>query len=283
MDGVLNVLKPAGMTSFDVIACLRRVYGQKKIGHGGTLDPLAAGVLPVFLGRAARLIEYAPIRRKTYEAEFLMGFETDTEDVSGCITARGGVLADRDAWERAAAAFRGPIKQVPSLYSAKQIGGRRAYDLAREGKDVQLPAKDVEIFELCIREVRPPYLRLSVTCSSGTYVRALGRDMGRAAGCPLTMSFLVRTAMGPFAIGEARTLEEIEADPQGALLQDLRVLLSELPALTLSAAEAADFLTGKRLRTAAGDADEAAAYGPQGFLGIAAVRRGVIHPKKVFS
>lgn len=283
MDGVLNVLKPAGMTSFDVIACLRRVYGQKKIGHGGTLDPLAAGVLPVFLGRAARLIEYAPIHRKTYEAEFLMGFETDTEDVSGRITARGGGLADRDAWERAAAAFRGPIRQVPSLYSAKQIGGRRAYDLAREGKDVQLPAKDVEIFELCIREVRPPYLRLFVTCSSGTYVRALGRDMGRAAGCPLTMSFLVRTAMGPFAIGEAKTLEEIEADPQGALLQDLRVLLSELPALTLSAAEAADFLTGKRLRTVADDADEAAAYGPQGFLGIAAVRRGVIHPKKVFS
>ncbi len=283
MDGVLNVLKPAGMTSFDVIACLRRVYGQKKIGHGGTLDPLAAGVLPVFLGRAARLIEYAPIRRKTYEAEFLMGFETDTEDVSGRITARGGVLADRDAWERAAAAFRGPIRQVPSLYSAKQIGGRRAYDLAREGKDVQLPAKDVEIFELCIREVRPPYLRLSVTCSSGTYVRALGRDMGRAAGCPLTMSFLVRTVMGPFAIGEAKTLEEIETDPQGALLKDLRMLLSELPALTLSAAEAADFLAGKRLRTAADDADAAAAYGPQGFLGIAAVRRGVIHPKKVFS
>lgn len=282
MDGVLNVLKPAGMTSFDVIAFLRRVYGQKKIGHGGTLDPLAAGVLPVFLGRAARLIEYAPIHTKTYEAEFLMGFETDTEDVTGKITARGEPLTDIGAWERAAENFRGSVMQVPSAYSAKQIGGRRAYDLAREGKKVALPARPVEISRLCIREIGPPYLRLSVTCSSGTYVRALGRDLGRAAGCPLTMSFLLRTEMGPFRISEAKTLEEIEAAPEAAC-GDLRMILSELPQLTLTAEEAAGFLTGKRLRTRAADAEEAAVCGPQGFLGIAAVRGGVIHPKKVFS
>lgn len=282
MDGVLNVLKPAGMTSFDVIAFLRRVYGQKKIGHGGTLDPLAAGVLPVFLGRAARLIEYAPIHTKTYEAEFLMGFETDTEDVTGKITARGEPLTDIGAWERAAENFRGSVMQVPSAYSAKQIGGRRAYDLAREGKEVALPARPVEISRLCIREIDPPYLRLSVTCSSGTYVRALGRDIGRAAGCPLTMSFLLRTEMGPFRISEAKTLEEIEAAPEAAC-GDLRMILSELPQLTLTAEEAAGFLTGKRLRTRAADAEEAAVCGPQGFLGIAAVRGGVIHPKKVFS
>lgn len=282
MDGVLNVLKPAGMTSFDVIAFLRRVYGQKKIGHGGTLDPLAAGVLPVFLGRAARLIEYAPIHTKTYEAEFLMGFETDTEDVTGKITARGEPLTDIGAWERAAEIFRGSVMQVPSAYSAKQIGGRRAYDLAREGKEVALPARPVEISRLCIREIDPPYLRLSVTCSSGTYVRALGRDLGRAAGSPLTMSFLLRTEMGPFRISEAKTLEEIEAAPEAAC-GDLRMILSELPQLTLTAEEAAGFLTGKRLRTRAADAEEAAVCGPQGFLGIAAVRGGVIHPKKVFS
>lgn len=282
MDGVLNVLKPAGMTSFDVIAFLRRVYGQKKIGHGGTLDPLAAGVLPVFLGRAARLIEYAPIHTKTYEAEFLMGFETDTEDVTGKITARGEPLTDIGAWERAAEIFRGSVMQVPSAYSAKQIGGRRAYDLAREGKEVALPARPVEISRLCIREIDPPYLRLSVTCSSGTYVRALGRDLGRAAGCPLTMSFLLRTEMGPFRISEAKTLEEIEAAPEAAC-GDFRMILSELPQLTLTAEEAAGFLTGKRLRTRAADAEEAAVCGPQGFLGIAAVRGGVIHPKKVFS
>lgn len=283
MDGVLNVLKPAGMTSFDVIACLRRIYGQKKIGHGGTLDPLAAGVLPVFLGRAARLIEYAPIHRKTYEAEFLLGLGTDTEDVSGHILNRGPVLADRARWDDIAKQFTGHIRQVPSAFSAKQIGGRRAYDLARAGQEVKLAPKDVTIFDLTIREVKPPYLRLSVTCSSGTYVRALGRDMGQAAGCPLTMSFLVRTAMGPFSIGEAKTLEEIEADPEGALMKDLRVLLSALTSVELESGGAADFLQGKRLRTALADAEEAAVYGPQGFLGIAAIRRGVIHPKKVFS
>ncbi len=283
MDGVLNVLKPAGMTSFDVIACLRRIYGQKKIGHGGTLDPLAAGVLPVFLGRAARLIEYAPIHRKTYEAEFLMGLGTDTEDVSGHILHRGPVLADRARWDDIAKQFTGHIRQVPSAFSAKQIGGRRAYDLARAGQEVKLTPKDVTIFDLTIREVKPPYLRLSVTCSSGTYVRALGRDMGQAAGCPLTMSFLVRTAMGPFSIGEAKTLEEIEADPAGVLMKDLRVLLSSLTSVELESGGAADFLQGKRLRTALADAEEAAVYGPQGFLGIAAIWRGVIHPKKVFS
>lgn len=171
--------------------------------------------------------------------------------------------------------------QVPSAYSAKQIGGRRAYDLAREGKEVALPARPVEISRLCIREIDPPYLRLSVTCSSGTYVRALGRDLGRAAGCPLTMSFLLRTEMGPFRISEAKTLEEIEATPEAAC-GDLRMILSELPQLTLTAEEAAGFLTGKRLRTRAADAEEAAVCGPQGFLGIAAVRGGVIHPKKYF-
>ena len=263
MDGVLNVLKPAGMTSFDVIACLRRIYGQKKIGHGGTLDPLAAGVLPVFLGRAARLIEYAPIHRKTYEAEFLMGLGTDTEDVSGHILHRGPVLADRARWDDIAKQFTGHIRQVPSAFSAKQIGGRRAYDLARAGQEVKLEPKDVTIFDLTIREMKPPYLRLSVTCSSGTYVRALGRDMGQAAGCPLTM--------------------EIEADPAGVLMKDLRVLLSALTSVELESGGAADFLQGKRLRTALADAEEAAVYGPQGFLGIAAIRRGVIHPKKVFS
>lgn len=283
MDGVLNVLKPAGMTSFDVIACLRRVYGQKKIGHGGTLDPIAAGVLPVFLGRAARLIEYAPLHRKTYEAEFLMGIATDTEDATGHVIGEGAPLGDWSAWERAVAPFRGRIQQVPSAFSAKQIGGRRAYDIARAGGEVAIPAKAVDIYELCIREVNPPWLRLSVTCSSGTYVRALGRDLGRAAGCPLTMSFLLRTAMGPFVIGEAKTLEEIEADPKGALMQDIRPLLAHLPAAELDERDACAFLQGKRIAAPCKDTETAAVYGPQGFLGIAAVRGGVVHPKKVFS
>lgn len=282
MDGVLNVLKPAGMTSFDVIAFLRRVYGQKKIGHGGTLDPMAAGVLPVFLGRAARLIEYAPIHTKTYEAEFLMGLATDTEDATGTVIERGMPIADPAVWEAAAAKFRGHIAQVPSMYSAKQVNGRRAYDLAREGKTVELPPKWVDITRLDIVEVRPPYLRLSVTCSSGTYIRALGRDMGKAVGCPLTMSFLLRSQMGPFTLDQAKTLEEIEADPEH-VCGSIRDVLTDLPCVELSEAKGQDFRQGKRLVIGGGDLSQAAVYAGEDFLGIGYVTRGVLHPKKVFN
>ncbi len=283
MDGVLNVLKPAGMTSFDVIARLRRIYGQKKIGHGGTLDPMAAGVLPVFLGRATRLIEYAPIHRKTYEAEFLMGIATDTEDATGTVVERGEVPQDTTIWEQVAPAFRGDILQRPSSYSAIKVNGERAYKLAREGNAVELPARPVTIFNLIIREVAPPILRLSVTCSAGTYIRALGRDMGKAAGTPLTMSFLLRSQMGPFAVEDAKTLEEIEADPAGALMTDIRPILTALPQVELPKDKTKDFLQGKRLRVGGKDKEAAAVFSGTEFLGIGAVVRGILHPKKVFN
>ncbi len=283
MDGVLNVLKPAGMTSFDVIARLRRIYGQKKIGHGGTLDPMAAGVLPVFLGRATRLIEYAPIHQKTYEAEFLMGFRTDTEDATGEVVEIGPVPTDTSIWEKAAEQFRGEILQRPSSYSAIKVNGERAYKLAREGKAVELPARPVTIYDLTIRDIEPPKIRLSVTCSAGTYIRALGRDLGEAAGCPLTMSFLLRSHMGPFSVADAKTLEEIEAQPETSLMTDIRPILSALPSISLSEKEGADFLQGKRLRTRQSPVDVAAVFTGTRFLGTASVERGVIHPKKVFN
>lgn len=283
MDGVINVLKPAGITSFAVIAKLRRIYGQKKIGHGGTLDPMAAGVLPVFLGRATRLIEYAPIHQKTYEAEFIMGFSTDTEDATGEVIETGALPSDMGIWETAASKFRGDILQRPSSYSAIKVNGERAYKLAREGKAVELPARPVTIYDLTIRTIEPPKIRLSVTCSAGTYIRALGRDLGIAAGCPLTMSFLLRSQMGPFSVKDAWTLEEIEENPEGALMKDLRPILSALPMLSLSDKEAADFLQGKRLRTRAAACEAAAVFAGSRFLGTASVSRGVIHPKKVFN
>ena len=283
MDGVLNVLKPAGMTSFDVIARLRRIYGQKKIGHGGTLDPMAAGVLPVFLGRATRLIEYAPIHRKTYEAEFLMGLSTDTEDATGTVTGTCEVPGDTSVWEKAAEGFRGDILQRPSSYSAIKVNGERAYKLAREGNAVELPARPVTIYNLTIREITPPVIRISVTCSAGTYIRALGRDMGKAAGTLLTMSFLLRTQMGPFVIDESKTLEEIEADPEGALMTDIRPILSALPQVELSCEKAADFLQGKRLRVGGKDKEAVAVFEGTRFLGTGALTRGILHPKKVFN
>lgn len=283
MDGVINVYKPKGFTSFDVIAKLRRIYHQKKIGHGGTLDPMAEGVLPVFLGRAARLIEYAPIHRKSYEAEFTMGISTDTEDMTGTVLERGPVPEDLSVFEKAAEKFRGHILQVPSAYSAKKINGERAYKLAREGKEVHLPPRPVTIYKLEIVEIKVPHIRLSVTCSAGTYIRALGRDLGKEAGCLLTMDKLVRTEMGPFSLKEARSLEEIEDNSEGALLTDLHPLLSALPQLEISEEKAADFLQGKRLRTKGEDLERAAVFSGERFLGIASVSGNIIHPKKVFN
>lgn len=283
MDGVLNVLKPAGMTSFDVIACLRRIYGQKKIGHGGTLDPMAAGVLPVFLGRSARLIEYAPIHRKTYEAEFVMGLATDTEDMTGRIIKTGKVCSDISLWERVASKFTGIIEQIPSSYSAIMVDGKRAYQLARNGKQVILPSRKVEVYHLQIREIQSPYIRLSVTCSAGTYVRALGRDLGNKMGVPLAMSFLLRTKMGVISIGQAKTLEEIERNPKDCLMTDISLLLSNLENVSLSEDAAKDFLQGKRLRTALPDMEVTAVFQGERFLGTAFIENGVLHPKKVFS
>jgi tRNA pseudouridine55 synthase len=284
MDGILNVLKPAGMTSFDVIAFLRRVYHQKKIGHGGTLDPMAAGVLPVFLGKATRLIEYAPIHQKTYVGEFLMGFSTDTEDVTGTITKRSPVITDTDVWKKACESFVGDIMQVPSSYSAIRIRGKRAYDLAREGEKVEIPARPVHIYSLDVLEINPPSLRIRVTCSSGTYIRALGRDIGEKAGCPLTMSFLLRTDMGPFSIEKAHTLEEIEKAPETSIVEDLRPILKGMAECVLSESQSAGFLQGMRIVTRLPDAPQTAVYSQTGrFLGIGEMIKGVLHPRKVFN
>lgn len=282
MDGIINVRKPKGWTSFDVVAKLRKIYGQKKIGHGGTLDPLAEGVLPVFLGRATRLIEYAPLHRKSYEAKFLMGVSTDTEDMTGTVLDRSPVEEDRAVWEKVAEKFRGDILQVPSAYSAVKVNGERAYKLAREGKEVALKARPVTIFDLQITEYAPPYISLSVTCSKGTYIRALGRDLGKEAGCFLSMEALVRTAAGPFLLQDSHCMEEIEENPAGCLISDLRPVLAELPQLEVSPARAGDFRTGKRFRVSGNDTESAAVFSGSDFLGIGEVRKGILHPKKVF-
>lgn len=282
MDGILNVLKPAGMTSFDVIAFLRRVYGQKKIGHGGTLDPMAAGVLPVFLGRAARLIEYAPIHRKKYEAEFIMGISTDTEDMTGRVMATSGINSDLADWEKVISRYRGRIKQVPSRYSAIRIHGKRAYKLAREGEEVKLPAREVDIFHLSIREINAPRIYFSVECSAGTYIRALGRDMGKSLGIDMTMSFLLRTAMGPFTIEESKTLEEIEQSPEKSVVHDIRSLLTALDSIELSEENAKGFLQGKRIPVSATAGSVVSVFYKNTFLGIAEIKEKILHPKKVF-
>ena len=199
MFGFLNLNKPAGVTSRDVVNQVQRLVRPEKVGHAGTLDPLATGVLVVCVGRATRLTEYVQRMPKHYSATFLFGRQSDTEDIDGQVIE----LADppqpkRDQIEATLPKFLGEIQQVPPAYSALKVEGRRAYDLARRGEDVQLAARPVVIYELRIVAYEYPELRLDIVCGSGTYVRSLGRNIARTVGTQAVMSALVRTAIGNF-------------------------------------------------------------------------------------
>lgn len=269
MDGVINFLKPAGMTSHDAVALVRRVTGVKKVGHSGTLDPLAAGVLPIFVGRATRLIEYMPSEPKTYIAEWLVGVATDTEDTSGTVrrAVRPPRLTTAD-WAAAARAFIGRIRQRPSAYSAIKIGGRKAYELARRDEEIVLPEREVRIDSIDAIAWEPPYLRATVTCSAGTYIRALGRDWAHALGAEAAMSFLLRSQVGPYwTTTDALTPEEVAADPVAAC-RPVETVLGHLPRVELDAAAARAFTQGKRVRAPRTDSP-AAVWTAGRFLGIA--------------
>jgi tRNA pseudouridine55 synthase len=209
--GILNIDKPQGWTSHDVVARVRRLAGQKRVGHAGTLDPLATGVLPVLLGRATRLMDLIQGGTKTYIAEVRLGAATSTDDTEGEIVAQAPVppLASSTV-EAALDRFRGEIAQTPPAYSAVKIGGRRAYALARAGQDVRIEPRRVTISDLRLLDLQPHGLRLEITCSSGTYIRALARDLALALATLGHLTKLVRTRVGGFCIDDAVTLDELD-------------------------------------------------------------------------
>lgn len=210
IQGIINVLKPSGMSSHDIIGQVRRIYGMKKVGHSGTLDPLAAGVLPVFLGQAARLIEYCGDEAKTYRAEFVPGFATDTEDGTGTVIETRAVsdLEENDILN-ILPEFTGTIKQRPSRYSAINVNGVKAYKLARQRADFELPEREVTIHSLRLLAMVGRRVFIEVSCSKGTYIRSLIRDMGERLGTLATMTYLVRSRVGGFSIDTAATIEEL--------------------------------------------------------------------------
>lgn len=210
IQGIINVLKPSGMSSHDIIGQVRRIYGMKKVGHSGTLDPLAAGVLPVFLGQAARLIEYCGDEDKTYRAEFVPGFATDTEDGTGTVIETRAVsdLEENDILN-ILPEFTGTIKQRPSRYSAINVNGVKAYKLARQRADFELPEREVTIHSLRLLAMVGRRVFIEVSCSKGTYIRSLIRDMGERLGTLATMTYLVRSRVGDFSIDTAATIEEL--------------------------------------------------------------------------
>lgn len=213
LNGIICVNKPEGFTSFDVIAKMRGILRLKRLGHAGTLDPMATGVLPVFAGRATKACDIIPDRDKTYEAGFRLGVTTDTQDSSGTVTAQRpaeGVSAEKI--EEVLGSFRGDIMQIPPMYSAVMINGQRLYDLARQGKTVEREARPVTIYSLELLEYdcEKQEGRLSVSCSKGTYIRTLINDIGESLGCGGIMTSLVRTKACGFELKDCVTLEDLQ-------------------------------------------------------------------------
>lgn len=282
MDAIFNVLKPPKMTSHDVICFLRRALNTKKIGHGGTLDPDAAGVLPVFAGSATRLLEFAVEGRKEYIAEFTLGAQTDTGDDSGEVVKTLPVPQfTQEQLLAVLASFIGPQLQLPPMYSAIKINGKKLYQLARQGVEVERTARPIEVYKLELLHYTETSFTVRVACSKGTYIRVLGEDLATALGTCGTMSFLLRTQVGAYTIDKAFTLQEIAADPEGCAAEPLTAV-DALPKLRVNARQAARVTNGVRT-TLAGTADgRYVLLGPADeFLGIVRCEQERLQAEKI--
>ena len=220
-DGIINVYKERGFTSHDVVAKLRGILKMKKIGHTGTLDPEAEGVLPVCLGKATKVCELLTDKEKTYQAVLLLGTVTDTQDTTGEVLETHPVVCSEEAVCEAAARFTGDILQVPPMYSALKVNGKKLYELARQGIEVERKARPVTIKEIRIDEIRFPRVTMTVTCSKGTYIRTLCHDIGASLGCGGCMEKLLRTKVGPFILEDSVRLSEIEQKRDDGRLEEV--------------------------------------------------------------
>ncbi|MCM1256651.1 MAG: tRNA pseudouridine(55) synthase TruB [Roseburia sp.] len=233
MDGIININKEPGFTSFDVVAKLRGILKQKKIGHTGTLDPDARGVLPVCVGKATKVCEYLTDHDKEYEAVLHLGIDTDTQDMSGNVLKQMEVNLAEDEIRKIIQGFVGEIEQVPPMYSAIKVNGQKLYDLARKGIEVERKPRKITIFSIEILEIKLPLVKMSVHCSKGTYIRTLCHDIGALAGCGGCMEQLLRTRTGSFSLDSALTLGEVEAiakgrDEQGRKMEDILLPLEDV-------------------------------------------------------
>ena len=241
LDGIINIYKEKGYTSHDVVARLRGILGQKKIGHTGTLDPDAQGVLPVCLGKAAKLCDLLTDKEKTYRAVLLLGKVTDTQDISGRVLKEYPVCTSPEELKSCVEKFQGDIMQIPPMYSACKIQGKRLYELAREGVVVERPPRPVHIQKIRVDDIRLPRAVLEVTCSKGTYIRSLCHDIGQQLGCGGCMEELLRTRSGMFGIAQALKLSQVEQLLEEGRLEEqiLRIedMLAEYPRLDCTAVQ----------------------------------------------
>ena len=286
--GLLVVDKDGGMTSHDVVARVRRLAGTRKVGHAGTLDPMATGVLVLGVNRATRLLGHLLLADKSYDATIRLGTTTTTDDAEGEVVSTRPVEGVTEAMVRTALeAFVGDIEQVPSSVSAIKVGGRRAYDLVRAGEEVRLEPRRVHIAAIDVTAVERASggleARVSVRCSSGTYIRALARDLGEALGVGGHLTALRRTTLGPFGLEEARTLADLEEGEELALVTMERVARRCFVTLDLDEQQAAAVRVGRSLDLDLGAPGPVAVFGPEGdFLALYADRDGAARAVAVF-
>ena len=285
LRGVLVMNKPQGFTSFDVIGKLRGILKMRRLGHTGTLDPMAEGVLPVLVGTAARACDILPDETKAYRAGFRLGTVTDTQDISGTVLETGAVQATEADLRAVIPQFTGEIMQIPPMYSAVQINGKRLYELARAGKEIERPARQVLVEQITLTayDAASGCGELEIVCGKGTYVRTIIHDIGKALGCGGCMTSLTRTAACGFTLSEAHTFDEVQQAADSGTTEALIIptdrLFSVLPALKLSEAQTRLYRNGVRLDlTRVRGISEAASryrvYGAEGgFLGLADVDR----------
>ena len=283
MNGIVIVDKPQEWTSQDVTARLRRVFNTRRIGHGGTLDPMATGVLPVFVGRATRGVEFFEHAEKTYETVLRLGITTDTEDIFGTVLTEQDAFVTGTRLEEVLETFRGEILQVPPMYSALKINGQKLVDLARKGKEVERQPRPVTIHELTLLGMEAEGIRLRVRCSKGTYIRTLCKDIGEALGCGGCMAALRRVSAGAYTIAEAVPLQELlETTEPEKYLRPVDSMFTQHPAVTLTEKQETRCRNGNSFSVKMEDGTYRA-YGKDGeFLMLASVENGVMSTVKSF-
>jgi tRNA pseudouridine55 synthase len=283
MNGIVIIDKPAGWTSQDVVSKLRGVLKTRRIGHGGTLDPMATGVLPVFVGRATRGVEFFEHAEKTYEATLRLGLTTDTEDTSGTVLEEKEVSISEEEFLAVLPQFRGKIQQIPPMYSALKVNGQKLYDLARKGREVERQPREIEIFKLECLEFSGNEARLLVHCSKGTYIRTLCKDIGAALGCGGCMAALRRVTAGEYIIEEAIPLDAlVAAENPESYLRPVDSMFRGYPEVKLTANQEKRCRNGNAFSVTHPDGTYRA-YGQNGeFLMLAQVESGVMSTIKSF-
>ena len=283
MNGIVIVDKPQGRTSQDVTARLRRVFNTRRIGHGGTLDPMATGVLPVFVGRATRGVEFFEHAEKTYETVLRLGITTDTEDISGTVLTQQEACVTEAQLEAVLQQFRGDILQVPPMYSALKVNGQKLYDLARKGKEVERQPRPITIHELTLLGMEAEGIRLRVRCSKGTYIRTLCKDIGEALGCGGCMAALRRVTAGEYTIEESVPLQQLlETEEPEKYLRQVDTMFRNHAAVTLTEKQEKRCRNGNSFSINLPDGTYRA-YGKDGeFLMLAKVDGGVMSTIKSF-